>query len=137
MSISYLRRKASAHYSTSGQGASVAFEDAAVLGTLLRKIRYEVRLPDILSIYESIRKLRTVALRVRSWAQRAVNAFQDGPLQQERNCELRNLQPFEGFLNWLADPGLQKRVFGYNDVKEADMAWDRYLRGEWSSTRGY
>ena len=115
----------------------MAFEDAAVLGTLLRKIRHRVQLPNILSIYESIRKPRTAALRVRSQAQRAVNAFQDGPLQQERDRQLRNLQPFEGYPNFLADPGLQKRVFGYNAVKEADMAWDRHLRGEWPSTRGY
>ena len=115
----------------------MAFEDAAVLGTLLSKIRHKVQLPDILSIYESIRKPRTTALRVRSQAQRAVNAFQDGPLQQERDRQLRHLQPFEGYPNFLADPELQKLVFGYNAVKEADIAWDRYLRGAWPSTRGH
>ena len=69
----------------SGRGASMTFEDDAVLGTLLRRIRHKVQLPDTLSIYESICKLRTTALRAASQAQRAVNAFQDGPLQQERD----------------------------------------------------
>ena len=115
----------------------MAFEDAAVLGTLLGDIRHKAQLPDIFSIYESIRKPRTTALRARSQIQRAVNGFQDGPLQQERDRQLRHLPPFEGFPNFLADPGLQKLLFGYNAIREAEIAWERYLRGEWPSTRGY
>ncbi len=69
----------------------MAFEDAAVLGTLLHKIRHKIQLPDILSMYESMRKPRTTALRARSQAQQALNAFHDGPLQQERDCQLRHL----------------------------------------------
>lgn len=114
----------------------MAFEDAAVLGTLFGKIQHKSQIPDILSIYERLRKPRTMALRARSQAQRAVNGFKDGELQRERDRQLRQQQPFDGFPNFLADPGLQSLVFGYNAVKEAEMAWEIYLRGEWPSTRG-
>ena len=115
----------------------MAFEDAAVFGTLFGKIRHKSQIPDILSIYERLRKPRTMALRARSQAQRAVNGFKDGELQEERDRQLRQHQPFDGFPNFLADPGLQNLVFGYDAVKEAEIAWETYSRGEWPSTGGF
>lgn len=120
----------------SGQGAATAFEDAAVLGTLFSKIQDASQLPDILSIYERLRKPRTTLLRSRSRAMQEVYQFSDGPLQQERDRQLRNHAPFDGFPNFLADPSLQSLLFGYNAIKEAEKAWETYLKGEWPSTRG-
>ena len=81
----------------SGQGAAVAFEDAAVLGTLFSKIQRKSQLPYILSIYERLRKPRTTALRSRSQAMRDVYAFDDGPLQQERDRQLQHHAPSDGY----------------------------------------
>ena len=119
-----------------GQGAAMAFEDAAVLGTLLSNIQHKSQLADILSMYERIRKPRTMALRDRSRAMRDVYAFNDGPLQQERDRQLQEHAPFDGYPNFLADPIFQKSLFSYNAVAEAERAWETYLRGEWPSTRG-
>ena len=119
-----------------GQGAAMAFEDAAVLGTFFSKLLHKSQLADILSMYESIRKPRTMALRNRSNAMRDVLAFDDGPLQQERDRQLQEHAPFDGFPNFLADPNFQKSLFGYNAISEAERAWEIYLRGEWPSTRG-
>lgn len=115
----------------------MAFEDAAVLGTLLSKIRHQSQLPDILSIYERLRRPRTMAMRSRSYAMRDVYAFDDGPLQQERDRQLQEHAPFEGYPNFLADPSFQSSLFGYNAIEEATKAWDTYLRGEWPCTRGH
>ena len=120
----------------SGQGAAMAFEDAAVLGTLVSKSQHKAQLPDVLTIYESLRKPRTAALRDRSRAMRDVYAFDDGPLQQERDRQLREDSPFTGYPNFLADPTFQTSLFGYNAFEEAEKAWDVYLKGQWPSTRG-
>ena len=107
-----------------------------MLETLFSKVQHKSQLPDILSIYDRLRKPRTTALRSRSQAMRDVYASDDGPLQQERDRQLQHHTPFHGFPNFLADPGLQKSVFSYNAIDEAEKAWDTYLRGEWPSTRG-
>ena len=119
-----------------GQGAAMAFEDAAVLGTFFSKLQHKSQLDDILSMYESIRKPRTMALRDRSHAVREVLGFEDGPLQRERDRQLQEHAPFDGFPNFLADPKFQKSLFGYNAMSEAERTWEVYLRGEWPSTRG-
>nr|UZP47902.1 FAD binding domain-containing protein [Cladonia uncialis subsp. uncialis] len=119
-----------------GQGAAMAFEDAAVLGTLFSKVQDSSQLPDILSIYEHLRKPRTSAMRAKSRAMRDVYAFEDGPLQRERDRQLQHHSPFDGFANFLADPIFQSFVFSYNAFEDAEKAWVRYLMGEWPSTRG-
>ena len=120
----------------SGQGAAMAFEDAAVLGLLSLKMQNKSQLPDILSIYERIRKPRTMEMRSRSRAMRDVYAMRDGPEQQERDRQLLQHAPFEGFPNFLADPVFQKWLFAYDALGEAEKAWKTYSRGEWPGTRG-
>lgn len=114
----------------------MAFEDAAILGTLFAKVQHASQLPDILFIYERLRKPRTMAVRVRNSAMREPFEFVDGPLQQERDRQLRHQTPFDGFPNFLADPILQEFLFGYDAFAKAENVWETYLRGEWPSTRG-
>ena len=75
-------------------------------------------------------------VRRRSGAQRYVYEMRDGPIQQERDRQLLQHKPFEGFPNPLADPVLQKWLYGYDAVQEAEKAWEIYLKGEWPGTRG-
>ena len=124
-------------YPLSGQGAAMAFEDAAVLGTLFSKVQHHSQLSDVLSIYERLRKPRTMAMRDRSRAMRDVYAYDDGPLQEERDRQLKEHAPFEGYANFLADPSFQRSLFGYNAIEEAAKAWEIYLKGEWPCTRGH
>ncbi|KAL8687848.1 MAG: hypothetical protein Q9218_006093 [Villophora microphyllina] len=118
------------------QGAAMVFEDAGVLGTLLSKIQHRKQIPDILLMYERLRKPRTTALRDRSRAMGKIYAYEDGPLQEERDRQLQNHAPFDGYPNFLADQGFQRLLFGYNAIEEANSAWNIYLKGEQPSTRG-
>ena len=115
----------------------MAFEDAAVLGTLFCNVRYQSQLSDILSVYERLRKPRTTAMCSRSRAMRDVYAFDDGPLQEERDRQLQEHAPFEGYPNFLADPSFPHSLSGYNAIEEAATAWAIYLKGEWPCTRGH
>lgn len=114
----------------------MAFEDAAVIGALLSKIQNKSQLGDILTIYERLRKPRTTRLSEKSRTMRDVYAYDDGPLQRERDRQLRQHPPFEGYANFLADPEFQRSLFSYNAKVVAENAWSTYMKGEWPSTRG-
>lgn len=107
----------------------MAFEDAAVLGVLFSRIQHKSQLPDILSIYERVRRPRTMRMRRRSRIMRDVYAMTDGPAQEERDRQLLQDVPCEDFPNYLADPVFQKWLFAYNAMAEAGKAWEMYLQG--------
>ena len=104
----------------------MAFEDAAVLGTLFSKIQHAWQLPNIALIFERIRKPRTTALLHKSRTIRDVLALNDGPLQQERDRQIGNQTAFEGSPNFLADPVFQPLLFSYDAIEEAENAWTSY-----------
>ena len=60
----------------------------------------------------------------------------DGPRQQERDRQLLEEAPFEGYPNRWADPVFQPWLFGYDSEKEVDVAWKRYQEGTWPGTTG-
>lgn len=107
----------------------MAVEDAAVLGALLSKMQHRAQIPDMLFLYERLRKPRTKAIRDRARAIREVYTLNDGPLQQQRDRHLRELVPYEGYPNFLADPSLQRTLFGYDATEEAEKAWSIHLNG--------
>ncbi|CAD6594480.1 MAG: hypothetical protein ASARMPREDX12_009038 [Alectoria sarmentosa] len=118
------------------QGAAQAFEDAAVLSALFTKIHHKSQIPDVLAIYERLRKPRAIALKERSRTMRDINGMPDGPLQQERDRQLLQHAPFEGYPNPWADPVAQNWMFGYDAYKEGKDAWNIYVKSEWPSTTG-
>ena len=107
----------------------MAVEDAAVLGALFSKMQNRAQIPEILFLYERLRKPRTKAVRERAQAIQKVYTLNDGPLQQERDRHLRELAPYEGYPNFLADPSLQRSLFGYDAIEEAEKAWRIHLNG--------
>jgi hypothetical protein len=123
-------------HNSSGQGAAMAFEDAAVLGVLFASLKTKEQVPDILTIFEQVRQLRTLEVSRRSAAMRDVFAIPDGPKQQERDRQLREHKPFDGYANVLADPVLQKWLFGYDAIEEGTKAWHVFEKGEFPGTRG-
>ena len=118
-----------------GQGAAMAMEDAAMLGRLFALSEHPAQIPDLLTIYEHIRRPRTMEVKRRSKEMRATHGFPDGPLQEERDRQMA-LEPFEGYPNAWADPVFQKWLWGYDAVQEADKAWNVYKKGLFPGTRG-
>lgn len=119
-----------------GQGAAISFEDAAILGVLFSKIWTQAQVPDVLTILEQMRKERTGYLLRRSERYRHVLMTSNGPRQEERDRQLLENAPFDGFANFLADPALTKFMYEYDAFAEAEKAWGIYLKGEWPETRG-
>lgn len=61
----------------------------------------------------------------------------DGERQQERDRQLTQQEPFEGYPNRWADPVFQEYLFGYDAFAEVDMAWTRYKKGTFPGTTGH
>lgn len=119
------------------QGAAQALEDGAVLGALFEKIEAPHQLQDVLVIYESVRKSRTTQVVTgSSYLGQKVFHMHDGPRQQERDRQLLEEKPFEGYPNRWADPVFQPFLFGYDAYAEADKAWARYNSGTFPGTAG-
>ena len=122
--------------SSRAQGAAQAVEDGAVLGSLFERLTSPNQIPCLLTIYESLRKPRTTRVVKGSTALRDIFHMADGPRQAERDRQLLEEEPFEGFPNRWADPVFQPWLFGYDAEKEVEGAWGRCLNGTWDGTRG-
>ena len=118
------------------QGAAQAVEDGAVLGALLDRIEKPSQISDIVTIYEKLRKDRTTRVVKGSTALRDIFHMVDGPRQQERDRQLTEQKPFEGYPNPWADPVFQEYLFGYDAFAEVDKAWKRYKQGTFPGTVG-
>lgn len=110
----------------------MAVEDGAALGALFENTTTKSQIPDVLSVYETVRKARTTRIVQSSTILRGVYHMPDGPGQQERDRQLLEEPPFEGFPNCWADPAFQRFMFGYDSYNEAYRAWDAYIGGKYS-----
>ena len=61
----------------------------------------------------------------------------DGERQRERDRQLTEQEPFEGYPNPWADPVFQEYLFGYDAFAEVDMAWKSYKMGSFPGTAGH
>lgn len=61
----------------------------------------------------------------------------DGERQRERDRQLTEQEPFEGYPNPWADPVFQEYLFGYDAFAEVDMAWKSYKKGTFPGTTGH
>ncbi|KAF2191549.1 FAD/NAD(P)-binding domain-containing protein [Zopfia rhizophila CBS 207.26] len=109
------------------QGAAQAIEDAAVLGVTLAPGRIADRKPETinkaLKIYEKIRKERAEAL-VELAAENGRNMhLGEGKAKEERDKVFAALKTGKGPVpdKW-ADADVQKRIYGFDCVKEAEKA---------------
>lgn len=114
----------------------MAVEDGAILGSLFEKVSNPSQLKDLLLIYERIRKARTTKIVKTSSLMRDIYHCRDGDIQQERDRQLLEEEPFEEYPNPWADPKFQEYLFGYDAYKEADRAWKKYLAGRFTGTAG-
>lgn len=118
------------------QGAAQAVEDGAVLGALFDRIESRSQIPDVLTIYERLRKDRTTRVVKGSTALRDIFHMVDGDKQRERDRQLLEHEPFEGYPNRWADPVFQEWLFGYDAFAEVDAAWSKYKQGIFPETTG-
>jgi salicylate hydroxylase len=118
------------------QGASQAIEDAAYLAELFAKIQHNNQIPDALTIFQDLRQARCQEISRRSEKVGRVWTYVDGPYQQERDRQLKEHDPFDGFPNPFADIHLQEWLYGHDIAKTASNAWQKYTRGQWPGTRG-
>lgn len=105
------------------QGASSALEDAAALGAILSQVTNREQIPEAIRVFHQVREPRCRTLKEVSLGMRDVYCLHDGPLQQERDHQLLNVDPVPGFIIPWLDPSFQGWVYGYDAAKEARRAW--------------
>ncbi|KAI0021829.1 FAD/NAD(P)-binding domain-containing protein [Xylariomycetidae sp. FL0641] len=98
------------------QGAAQAFEDAAMLGTILGNITKKEQIPAAISVCEELRKPRATRIKQAAKAQKAVYALPDGPVQEERDANL-------GKAPLGSDTSPFKWVWEYDAAAEGTRAW--------------
>ena len=105
------------------QGAALAVEDGAVLGALLGGCTGSHQIPEILYLFERMRKGRSESVVERSRRLRdTVHHLPDGPAQQARDQQLREDRPGEGCPNPWRDPVFAPWLFGYDVEQEVAAA---------------
>ena len=104
----------------------MAVEDGAVLGHLFSKLEHKHEIPDLLRLYESIRKPRTTRIVECSTAMQEIFNLPDGTRQRERDRQLTEEQPCEGYPNRWADPVFQRWLLGYDTEIEVEKAWEKF-----------
>lgn len=121
------------------QEAAMAVEDGAVFGHLLgklqkydtqnnRRLNKKVLIPELLVLYEKLRKSRT-AVNVQGAVQmRTFYHLSDGPLQEERDNLLQDLDLSSSSCKWnWGDAEYQKALMGFDSVADAAEQFDRWI----------
>ena len=118
--------------SHSAQGAAQALEDGAALGELFARIQDKKQLEDVLRMYESIRKPRTTCVVRRSDLRRNIYQLPDGHAQEQRDRQLMQETPFDGYPTCIDDPQFQSWLLSYDIKLEVEKAWEEYEQSELS-----
>ncbi|KAH8691430.1 FAD binding domain protein [Talaromyces proteolyticus] len=105
------------------QGANSSIEDGAVLGRLLKYVTSRDDLPQILDLYQELRKRRGEAVVREASKQRDDFHLPDGPLQQHRDTIFLSClakEPTANFPSRWTCPTVQPWLYGYDAVAEVD-----------------
>ena len=119
----------------------MAVEDGAVLGKLLglldkSQIHDEKNhIPEILKLYESLRKTRTTTNVQGANSNRVSYHLPDGPLQQERDaCLSRGVRSLTGVRNHFADLEYLRSLLAFDAVGEAIQAFEKWQASQTGSS---
>ncbi|KAL3480911.1 hypothetical protein BJX99DRAFT_272597 [Aspergillus californicus] len=109
-------------------GAGITFEDAAVLGECLGRMKSNSKdeKGKALAVYERCRKLRTETVVRRGSIQQDLNHLDDGAEQEERDRKMRAFEVAEK--DWQAG---QRTLPAGLKSGEDPLVWRRYGVGEW------
>lgn len=101
----------------------MAIEDAAVIGTLLSKVESRSLIPEVLRLYESLRKPRATFM-----VNRSRGMFKKGE-QKPPAAEQKETDKIEGagVKQHATDPKFQSDMYGYDAIEEANKVWHKYL----------
>ncbi|MCJ1287285.1 hypothetical protein MMC26_006633 [Xylographa opegraphella] len=101
-----------------GQGAALAIEDGAFLGSLFEDIRDPHDIKGALQLYETTRKPRTIVVAQKSIENREIFNLKDGQNQQKRDEMMKQGPPsLTEFQQWL---------YGYDAIAEGRSAAEKY-----------
>ncbi|KAG9101951.1 hypothetical protein FRC06_002463 [Ceratobasidium sp. 370] len=134
------------------QGAAMAVEDAAVLGSLLSRLRTQNDLPKLLKAYQQLRLPRTSESQQSARLNQFIFHLPDGPAQEARDADMGRAMRWEeerrrrerealdgrpnggvsaiedpmweGNMNQWADQTKNKYQFGYDAYAAVDEWWD-------------
>ncbi|KAF8733221.1 hypothetical protein AX14_004040 [Amanita brunnescens Koide BX004] len=124
------------------QGASMAIEDAAVLGGLFSHITSKSQVPALLKAYEALRYDRASGVQLTALSLQKVFHYPDGPEQCQRDAAM--LQTMDLVLKEARGETIPKDAFGKNQNAWVDKAKKDALLGhdveeeveEWWSEHG-
>ena len=110
-------------------GAGITFEDAAVLGLCLDRIKNKstAEKKKALSVYERCRKLRTETVVKRGSLQQDLNHLDDGREQIERDARMREFEEIERA--WEA--GKRDPLPAHLKPGDDPLVWRRHGVGDW------
>lgn len=110
-------------------GAGITFEDAAVLGLCLDRIKNKstVEKKKALAVYERCRKLRTETVVKRGSLQQHLNHLDDGEEQIARDARMREFEEIEHA--WQA--GKRGPLPPHLKPGDDPLVWRRYGVGDW------
>ncbi len=112
----------------------MAVEDGAVLGYLLGQLvkrtaddPSEDRVPEVLTLYEKLRKSRTTINVLGAATNRKYFHLPDGDEQRERDEALAGLDWLHGHAKWKwIDSQYQQDLLGFDALKDAEVAFDKW-----------
>jgi len=111
------------------QGANSSLEDAAVLGSLLGKVRrseMKRQLPVVSKLYQKLRMERGRWIQLETFKQRDDSHMEDGPEQEKRDALMISQlgKELEGpFPSRWTCPVVQPVLYGYDAYAEAEKAY--------------
>lgn len=114
------------------QGAAMAVEDGCVLGILLGRANREIpnmtaKLPQVLELYETLRKSRTTVNVKGSIQNRKMFHMPDGPEQEARDDTLSKVDWKEPCAWQWGDIQYLKKLMGFDVIKNANEAFDKWV----------
>ena len=115
----------------------MAVEDGAVLGYLLGQVvkkrpegpsvTSQDRLPEVLALYEKLRKSRTTMNVLGAVTNRKYFHLHDGEEQQERDEALASLDWLHSQAKWKwIDSQYQQDLLSFDALKDAEVAFERW-----------
>ncbi|KAF9880703.1 salicylate hydroxylase [Colletotrichum karsti] len=117
------------------QGAAMAVEDGAVLGKLLGLLKASSKgnptelIPEVLRLYESLRKSRTTVNVQGAKSNQKWYQIPDGPEQRARDAEMAGAKLADGLSptgwRWI-DLDYQRELLGHDSVAEAVEAFEKW-----------
>ncbi|KAH8700322.1 hypothetical protein BGW36DRAFT_415423 [Talaromyces proteolyticus] len=112
------------------QGAAMAVEDGVALAHSLSKVHDSRDISKALSIYQSVRTIRSSQMQEASLLNGQLWHFPDGPLQEARDLAMYPetvSRPFVHSPNQWSDPTTQLWCYGYDTKKAVEEEWEKRI----------